>query len=476
MGNYWSKIRAQDPDQLFGYSTYKVVRVKDRYLGLLYYVSTIAIFAYIISSIVTQKLYLKKASPTAGFIRASARLSPNPALVPSYCSIAPPSLGANETFGGCLHWAAEQIAYPYDGELDTLFLTTRVNIAQTPPPSGTCANYFTDPHCAPPAFTQLQGKQPVTTYYIANVEDLSIQVDHGVLLRYSSSYNNPGTVTKSSKSMDGRMVQLCEDNSKTLDPSLVWDADYRGNQSTTNHLDTFTLGQIVGASNCAAKTPVINLDAVSNADGAKPGETLRSSGFVISAPIIYNGDNNKGVSYSYVPAQINGTEYKVTQTIVQPDNSILYIVRHGIRIVFVQTGEIGQFDFMTLLQALVAATALLRVASLIVETLMLWVMPHRHLYDKAKFESTQDFSDIRDKQQDDKRQKKLNFIARTEGAETDGKERELDAGGSDVASEGSSGGNYQQAGGPSMVRVRPTMVQPKLAFPTPAPAPHEDRV
>ncbi|KAJ3156166.1 cytochrome c oxidase subunit 1 [Geranomyces michiganensis] len=418
MGAYWSKLRAQDPDQLFGYSTYKVVRVKDRYLGILYYVSTLAIFAYILSSIATQKLYLKKASPTAGFIRASARLTPNPALTPAYCTV-PPPLDVNNNFGGCLHWAAEQIAYPYDGELDTLFLTTRVTVAQTPPPSGTCSNYFTDPDCAPPAFSQLQSTQAVTTYYIANVENISIQVDHGVLLRYSSSYNSPGTVTKSSKDMDGRMAQLCNDNAKPRDPTLIWNAAYRNNGSTTNHLDTFTLGQIVGASNCAAATPVPNLDTPSGADGAKRGETLRSSGFVISAPIIYNGDNNKGVAYSYVPAQINGTEYKVTQTIVQPDNSIVYIVRHGIRIVFVQTGEIGQFDFMTLLQALVAATALLRVASLIVETLMLWVMPHRHLYDKAKFESTADFSDIRDEQEDAKRQRKLNFMTSHSNKEHD---------------------------------------------------------
>ena len=59
-------------------------------------------------------------------------------------------------------------------------------------------------------------------------------------------------------------------------------------------------------------------------------------------------------------------------------------------------GQIGRFDFMSLLVNLVAAAALLAVAVRAVEFLMLNVLPERALYTKEKIRETKDFSDVRD--------------------------------------------------------------------------------
>lgn len=60
---------AFDLDDVFAYTTFQVVRIRDRRLGIPYYVFMLAITGYIISSIITDQLYLKTEPPTAGSIR-----------------------------------------------------------------------------------------------------------------------------------------------------------------------------------------------------------------------------------------------------------------------------------------------------------------------------------------------------------------------------------------------------------------------
>ncbi|KAI9096077.1 hypothetical protein DFS34DRAFT_151907 [Phlyctochytrium arcticum] len=400
MGLIWSRLRRLDPDVTFGYTTYKVVKVRDRYLGLLYYGSVVCIFGYILYNIFAQELYYKKSSPIAGFVRATAKLDiPLSSPLPSYCSIPPPN-STNTVFGGCLRWTAQQAVFPYDGELNSVFLTTRVTIARTPTPgnvSAGCTDF--DGGCRPPSFDEVRASTTVTTYYLANVEDLTLRLDHGVRVHYGASMFGASSRAFSAKDMVGRMLMGCSGNEELY--RLSWGPAYRTNATSTNHLDTFSIRDLLISANCLKVGQVIDLEGQSSADGAKKGESLRSAGFVISSPITYMNGQKFGTGeyaykYVYSPAKMEGTEYKVLQTRVNPDGSLTYLNRHGIRIVFDQTGQIGEFDFIALLTALVAATALLRVATLTVEVLMLWIMPHRILYSKAKFESTEDFSDIRD--------------------------------------------------------------------------------
>ena len=135
-----------------------------------------------------------------------------------------------------------------------------------------------------------------------------------------------------------------------------------------------------------------NLDALSTAPGANgtTGETYRSSGIIIVIVIEYKNvqfEKDK-FAYVYLPRVIDGNEYKAVESLYQSDGSYILKERHGIRLVFQQHGEIGEFSFISLLTNIVAAFALFKVATIVVEILMLNIVPEKRVYEKAKFEMT----------------------------------------------------------------------------------------
>lgn len=109
----------------------------------------------------------------------------------------------------------------------------------------------------------------------------------------------------------------------------------------------------MAASNCGT----FSLESVSPAEGAGPTETIRSAGFIISMPIYYanrqSSSNLDDIRYKYIPATLARSEMKLTEVIHNSDGSITYLDRHGIRIMFGQTGVIGTFDFLALVLNLV---------------------------------------------------------------------------------------------------------------------------
>jgi len=54
-------------------------------------------------------------------------------------------------------------------------------------------------------------------------------------------------------------------------------------------------------------------------------------------------------------------------------------------------GNIGQFDFMALCMNLVASIAMLSVASTVVESLMLYILPEKGVYRRYKVISNYEF-------------------------------------------------------------------------------------
>lgn len=66
--------------------------------------------------------------------------------------------------------------------------------------------------------------------------------------------------------------------------------------------------------------------------------------------------------------------------------------RHGVRFIFVQTGELGKFDFLSLLITLVSGVALLAVASTITTLIMTKLLKLRDIYTYHTQARTEDFS------------------------------------------------------------------------------------
>ncbi|KAI8898701.1 hypothetical protein BC833DRAFT_588621 [Globomyces pollinis-pini] len=363
-------------DDLLAYSSPKIVVVKDWRLGMLYYSTLIGICCYIGYDMITNKNYLNKVPPVAGSIRNTVRFNKTTRGTPSYCTPGPFNPD------GCLFWSAEKIAFPFAGELNTLFLTTRVSAYDTPiPPAGCSYTMPLNETCKTPTMGDSSLKK--RTYFVANVEYITIQVDQ-YSVRATSTINvaNAEYVTYSGQNMQGA-VQKCGGGIST--DIGKFDSSYRESNQYNSTLDVMRIVDLLYASSCANDFDLAN---ISGAAGAKPNEPLRSSGLVISVPIAYTNDNSppKQLIYKYLPAIVEGAEFKLTETVVNADGSLTYLVRNGIRIVFSQTGQIGIFSVMALILNLVAAAALFSVAGVVVDSLMVYFLPRKDVYYHAKYQ------------------------------------------------------------------------------------------
>ncbi|TPX38223.1 hypothetical protein SmJEL517_g00018 [Synchytrium microbalum] len=408
----------------YSYQSFKVVNIKDRRLGLLFLSFEIAIAVYVLWNIFSNGLYLQKTVPITGSIRISFQTPTNykSLATPSYCT-------PTSTIAGCLFLNAEQIAYPYAGQEGEIFLTTRVSISNTGVPTGGC-NYATPATAAygctpPPANTLNQ-----TTYYVANVEAFTLMIDHSVRGQVASGLllqaTVPTTVGKDSNpAMQGKLLGGCS-GSSSAPVVLEWNSTTRASALAAGLPgDVITFGQLLTASGCSGAA--VNLDANSSSVTAKTGESLRSTGSIISVPIVYTNRQTTGawndLKYTYVPASVDGEEYKIIERIPQADGSITYWNRHGVQIILTQSGEIGEFNFLTFLSSLVGGTvvvnvveeqrdgfglALLHVATTITDIVMVRCLPHAALYKESKYEETEDFSDIRQELKEIKQRRKFN--------------------------------------------------------------------
>lgn len=359
-------------DSWFTYSTAKIVVVRDYRLGATYYSALLLIVVYIIYNAIATGSYLDKAVPTAGSVRASAKLSSS-ITVPDYCTPGPFNPD------GCLYWTADQIVFPFSGEANSIFISTRVSISSTGPPAAGCDSFINSTlvGCRAPTTAALVKK----VYYVANVEDLTFQLDHSIRYQNTLAYGSTsGLQTVSSQNMKGSLLKGCTGNpgDSLIDMDDAFRARMRATYNTS--LDVVTFGQLMTSAYCGKRT--FSMNDISDADGAKPGESLRSSGFIVSMPIFYQNRQDlssvDSLKYRYIPAIVAGSEMKLFQTIQNADGSMTYVDRHGIRVIFAQTGTVGTFNFLALVLNLVAALALIKVASLVVDTLMVYFLPRSY--------------------------------------------------------------------------------------------------
>lgn len=97
--------------------------------------------------------------------------------------------------------------------------------------------------------------------------------------------------------------------------------------------------------------------------------------------------NEKAITYTYSVKHIKGTDYKVYEVMWTGDPDFKnrkLLKRAGPKFVFIVTGDIVRFDFQVLLLQLVSAMGLLSVATIVVETVMLNLLPLKKYYGKVK--------------------------------------------------------------------------------------------
>lgn len=226
-----------------------------------------------------------------------------------------------------------------------------------------CNKSFTvEPSCA-------EDEVAVTNYFVADIERYTVLLDHSV--RSPTQANVHGD----SSSMTGNLVSC---NGTVIKPD-----------KTPTQQDILSLGQLLRAA-WHGTTCGVDLDTPSSVQSS--GNTSRYDGIVLVVNIVYKNvepwlGQQSNITYEYNTNVLVGTKSKVARQIFV-DYPKTRVIRdmHGIKLVAEQSGELGSFDATTLLLQLAASTALLTVATLVVDQLAVRVLPWRKAYKHAKFD------------------------------------------------------------------------------------------
>lgn len=361
MGAWWSKL---DFDDVFAYQTSKIVIIKDRWLGLLRLAMVLVIILYIVVYVMyMHQGYLMYEVPVG--ILYTSLLKPNSTINTTtldYCNqFVGPMYQKKLDSLDCVIWDEADVLYPVD-ETEAMLITTRIS---TTPQVRNCEMYA--PTCSMP---WKSGNK--TSAYIAGIETFTIMVKHSFQARQFFQDTGDSRYSKSSVQMSGTL--------KNYQGQLV--RHFENGQA-----DVLSIQDILDASG----TSLSNIT-----DGASSGSSMRNSGIIILIGISYENTVLDSPTYTYQVSRVPKNEYKVVQITDDGSDARIYDDRHGIKIIFVQSGRIGKFDLQTALMQLVTSLGLLSISTLVVDNIMLLLMPLRAWYNKYKFQETVDFSEIKE--------------------------------------------------------------------------------
>eukprot|EP01061_Rhynchopus_euleeides_P036044 TRINITY_DN60721_c0_g1_i1.p2 TRINITY_DN60721_c0_g1~~TRINITY_DN60721_c0_g1_i1.p2 ORF type:complete len:572 (+),score=229.03 TRINITY_DN60721_c0_g1_i1:82-1716(+) len=460
-----------DLDNIFAYKTGKVVRIRDRKLGIAKLLITIGIFVYVvIYEAILQQGYLLKETPQGTVMTTlrrpiDAEISP----LPTYCSPnTDPVVGEDRL--PC-EWLDEiDVLFPAGEELGSMFLTTRVSYANdTSEPGCNERLLYTENSAGKVQLVTADGARNCNTpqvydqikdvdfhYYIAEIERFTMLWAHAVYgpkskdVRYNTDLKfaqmemytkddiefdeydrNPpnlrellttrgyagtekGDIMTVAVLMDGAQLREAPYGLNAISPQST---DATCVNAGTDNLNTSICNSgchwvgercsylnAAGEATCNA-APKCTWNTA--ASGCFPTET---SGVCIRNTIRYDGGvflvmidyqtpklTMDDMGYEYNVRYIPKAEYKVITKIrstTNPDKT-QYLNRHGIRILFVQTGFITRFSFVELLKTLVAGVTLFAVANVVVELLLMRLLPGKHIYENYKYLTSEDFSVVK---------------------------------------------------------------------------------
>lgn len=379
MDKLLTTIKGVDPDNLFAYSTLKIVTIRDRRLGMLHYLLQLGIFIYIIVwTIIIQRRYLLSEIPF-GSIRSTLQ---EPAWIDAstvpYCLQQQPKY-VNRNNYNCTYMLGRDSQYP-PAEKDSIFVTTRIkDIYLAPPPnctSGVSATGVpTDFACAPSTTAS-----STTRYYIAAVEKYTVYIEHAV-------YGQITDITATNENLKGTLT--FNDGSE----DLVFGPGSNVRKGTG---DVFAVDLLLKAAG------ISSLDSDSTINAAN---TMRYDGLLVLVAINYENRQSdvSSLKYRYSLHVLPGVDVVNMEPSTVVDGQVFQRSVYGIRFMFIVAGTIGKFDFPTLLTSVVSGLVLLKVASTIVDLLLLYAMPDKSIYKKHKYEMTEDFSEVRQANKDAKK-------------------------------------------------------------------------
>jgi len=136
---------------------------------------------------------------------------------------------------------------------------------------------------------------------------------------------------------------------------------------------------------------ISSLDDVSQTNNAI---SSRDDGIILMVEITYSNTwsySLNSIQYTYKVTQVLDTKFKVLQTLnFQNFENRTIWNRHGIRLIFLQVGELGAFDFQVMLLSFVSGLGLVTVSTAIVDVVFLRILPQHETYQEYKYEITEE--------------------------------------------------------------------------------------
>eukprot|EP01059_Diplonema_ambulator_P008503 TRINITY_DN1813_c0_g1_i2.p1 TRINITY_DN1813_c0_g1~~TRINITY_DN1813_c0_g1_i2.p1 ORF type:complete len:420 (+),score=117.93 TRINITY_DN1813_c0_g1_i2:75-1334(+) len=392
--------RFGDIDNAFAFQTKKVVVLKDRVLGLLDLGLKAAIIVYLIITVILDKGYLIIEQP-----RGTSRMTLEMAdwsvaqqmSNMSYCTN-PPTGGPNPYVQSavmqCSYLDTASVVLPSLG--NQFFIASRVKrsvLDYTGCPGG---QYGAELSCI--ESKQFPAVDNVTTTFVAGVEAATLYVGHTIEGR--------GEVEVEAQLTEMSGVVLdCKGNvvkrMPKKDPKISKLEDLLANRIfNVSDLLKWARPEVGSGKSCGNG---VVLDTKSKLDVNDPEATLRHDGVVLH--IVLDYDNTRGtdtdeVDYTMKMTAVLTSDPKyVTLEPTTVPGKMLKVDRHGIHVIIVQTGKLGKFSFARLIISLTAGLGLLAVATVITDLLAKHVMPLKEEYKKMIFEYSEDYSDVKDRQE-----------------------------------------------------------------------------
>lgn len=359
-----------NPDELFCYDSVKTVRFRDRWLGLLYWSLFACIFSYIvIYQILIGQSYLLKEAIT-GTLSALVVTTPDTQRVNlqnlSYCH------------GGssCQLCDEHDVRYP---NLDTmqLLVTTHVTEKQQ---SRICPRNATEcPYESP--FNDTESPQK---YFVGGIETYALQLEHSAEAAIFYSETRDSKFAASNHEMAGTLYKTSS-NGKSV-------AIKEFPKTHTSQPDVITFEEIMEAAGLSS----LNEKLTESSE-----RSIRESGVVIYFRVQYFNTQKFFAPSSRFIYNYHLTAQDAGVTIYEPvyeryGEHRTLVIRNGIKLVFIQQGNVGKFDFPTLLLSLVSGLALLTVSQTTVDLVALYIMPLRSIYHKLKYELSVNFGEVRE--------------------------------------------------------------------------------
>ena len=434
-----------DLDDVFAYNAPRVVRIRDRRLGIARWVIILAILIWVIVwEIIVNAGYQVKEIPHGIMTTTLRRGAQESTTRPAYCS---DSTRSQQNALPCV-WLDEIGVHFPNNEEYSMFITTRITRTEVTHSSacesgfsiynevGNARSYSSENGnvCPAPVAFNVLNKRDGVSYYVGDIEDFTMLWAHAVygplhdIVRHSSDLDEAKIALPSgdrdlvprsdsaAPESDGikgftrgdiisvkAMLEAANvDATFTLEDATEATATCLGTSESVCVAETgcFWSGPhctgLLTQATCAANTACAWNGACDSVSGTLCSKsTNRHDGVVIMVIIDYRtpGLDSDSLEYIYRVRYIPKSEYKIVERQVT-DTKTVYTNRHGIRVVFVHAGHISVFSFRAMVLSLVAGAALFAASTFIVEYIIFKILPHKHIYEHLKFITSKDLGDV----------------------------------------------------------------------------------